>query len=852
MNRRSDHALRQTISNIEALMLAPAPYELVLTRSLEELMGLLGAGYGYVFSVPGYGEEFWHLHACYSGKEEPNTVSGISTSSKIPTELRPGLRSGRCMLGEGAPPGPHPLPAGHPDIDNYLCIPLRDANRLYAVLYLCNSQTGFNAELPERLRPLVAAICCLLRLGSNEKKKAEQDRVSEMSMDLLSILDAMFNGVVLLDEFDRIVLCNKAAAALFGLSRRDLVGENLSRFLRKGSENRYLSAEMDGEGKSSVWRGVPVRSADGGKRLVDVTSVKLTLAGKTRTGLVMEDISERMKSAAAYQNAMQRFHALTALAPVGMLQLNRNWECHYVNDTWCDYVKLTPEEVTGVGWLNSIYHADVDSFLDDMRRETQGAGNYSAELRFQTPLGQVTWAKVNACALYSESGELDGLIVTLNDITDHLRTEQKLREAAEVDQLTGLTNRSYFNGRLDAALESAERYGLVALMFIDLDNFKHINDTFGHDAGDSLLTQVAERLRECLRKVDTISRIGGDEFTVIITHLSNAGAVKMVAEKLVKALGEPFSLNGRTVYVTCSIGISVYSQDMNKEKLLKQADIALYKAKDSGRNQFRFFTSELNKDAGLLVSLRESIKERISEDFRLVYQPQIDAESGRIVGVEALARWTHPEAGAVGPDIFIKLIEQSGLMGEFSVWLFAEAFRQASEWRQYLQNGMQVSINLSAKQFRGIDLVYSVGKLCTDYDVNPRHIVLEVTETALIQDTDLATETLSRLHNLGFSISLDDFGTGYSSLLYLRQMPLDSVKIDRSFTKDVIVDDEDAKIVSGILSLAEALDLKVVAEGVETEEVRSWLQAHGCNLHQGYYYHRPLEVPDITSLLQKI
>jgi len=851
MNRRSDHALRQTISNIESLLVNSAEPQTILSRCAEELLYLLDGEYSFSYYTDGDNPNVWELAGVYRSDTAGACQPSIRTATNIDEELVEYLSKGRSLFGSGVLPDVHPLPTPHPDIHNYFCLPIQDATHLYGVVYICNTGKLLDGETGLRLRPFVTAVACLLRLGMTKERTVKQQQNISMSLNLLGILDALFNGVVLLDENERIVLCNKAAARMLGARRRELVGLSMTRFIPKGTGYGIrMTTDVVADG-GNIWRGVALHAFDGEKRLVDITVTDLKSHGTVHRGLVLEDISDRLKSAAAYQSAMQRFHALTSLAPVGMMQLNADWECTYVNDTWCDYLQATTDEMLGVGWMNIVHRADADRFLADMRRETAASGRYNSELRFQTALGMVLYAKVSACALYDETGDLDGLIVTCHDITEHLKTERRLREAAETDQLTGLANRSHFNTRLDCAMEEAHRYGTVALMFIDLDNFKSINDTLGHDAGDSLLIEVAERLRNALRKVDTISRIGGDEFTVLLTHVNSDQAVKMIAEKLLSALGQPFVLMDRSIYVTCSIGIAVYEEDMTRQKLIKQADIALYKAKDSGRNQYRFFTPELNKDAGLLINLRQSLKERRSEDFRMVYQPQVDADTGKIIGLEALARWTDPDTGPVSPDVFIKLLEQTGLIDEFSLWAFEEVFQQSLRWKTHLQSGLKVALNLSARQFKGNDLVYSIQELCKKYNLSPKHFAFEVTETAFISDTNLASDVLNRLQKLGFSISLDDFGTGYSSLMYLRSMPLSSVKIDRSFTKDVIDDEEDAKIVSGILSLAEALELNVVAEGVETDEIKAWLTERGCSVHQGYLYHRPAEAQEVTDLLAK-
>jgi diguanylate cyclase (GGDEF)-like protein len=511
---------------------------------------------------------------------------------------------------------------------------------------------------------------------------------------------------------------------------------------------------------------------------------------------------------------------------------------------------MTPEEAHYHGWLRGLHDSDADLVLQNLRQETALSGKYDGEFRLQSPLGKVIWVKASGSSLYSEDGSISGLIITFSDITSHRDNERRLQNIAEKDQLTGLINRAFFNDRLDIALKGVERYGPVALMFIDLDNFKHVNDTLGHDAGDNLLREVANRLRDCLRQVDTIARIGGDEFTVILTNITNTRSITMIADKLLLALADPIIMDERPIYVSCSLGISLAEDvDVDSKQLLKQADAALYKAKEAGRNQYKFYTEELEKNANIHILLRQSLKDAGRDDFRVVYQPQVDAGTGEIIGFEALSRWSREDVDPIGPNVFVKMMEESGLIDDFSEWLFEEVFSTISQWSKAFTFNYKVSLNLSAKQFRNQSLADEILSRCRMHGIKPEAIVLEVTETALIDDPNIAAQTLKKLRRMGFSIALDDFGTGYSSLLYLRNMPLQIVKIDRSFIKDVLFDDENAKIVSAILDLAKTLELEVIAEGVDNTDVKQWLLDHHCITHQGFYFYKPLERLEVEKIL---
>ncbi len=867
MNRRTDNDLRQSISVIERMLLTEPSAEMVTMRCLQQLINLLKASYGYVYECGDLDEDGhipWDLiGTCEAKAGQLVQLANTSTSRYITVELQPKLSAGRCFGGEPNPTSLSSLPHAHPEIINYYCVPLVDAHRIYAVVYLCNAEDGFDQNTENRLRPFIAASSCLLRTANKvrdfQQTRQDSDHIAEHPELLLGVINGMFNGVVMVNANDDIVMCNRVASSMFCLPPKEIIGSPLTRFLPGGSvqlsfrkENSFFSAQS-ADGDDAVSRGVRAVKGNGKKMLVDLRAFEIQQGDQVLRGLVMDDISERIRSSSDYHETLQRFEVLTNLAPVGILQLDRNWCCTYTNDTWCEYCQVTPDEAMGTGWLKGLHSLDAESTLSKLRHDTGLTGRFEGELRLQSPLGRITWVKANACSLYAESGETTGLIIIFNDITERLSNERRLQDIAEKDQLTGLVNRAFFNDRVETALQGIDRFGSVALMFIDLDEFKPINDTFGHQVGDQLLCEVAIRMKETLRQADTIARIGGDEFTVLLTNVVNTRAITVIADKLLAALADPFLLNTRPIYISLSIGIAVANtSDGDAKKLFKQADAALYKAKTAGRNQYKFYTDALDKDANLHIHLRQSLKEPGRSDFRIVYQPQVDARSGVIKGLELLTRWQHSDAESTGPDVFIKMIEESGLINEFSEWLLEEVFSTICCWEAMPGSlgDLTISINLSAKQFRNKDLALHIFKKCQLYRINPRRIVFEITETALIDDPKIASGTLQKLRDMGFGVSLDDFGTGYSSLVYLRKMPLQSIKIDRSFIKDITQSEGDARIVSAILVLASTLELDVIAEGVDNNETKEWLLQHGCPIQQGFYFHKPLEKEAVEKLLK--
>jgi len=885
MSRRSDDTLRSAIAEIERLVFSDPNTDTVLNQSLQQLMLLLNATFGYVYCCNSTSNEglHWEFLNCVE-----HTQAGIfkeknnSCSSSIVTEaLQAIFLSGRCVYGgqgiryegrdiEGGHEQPYPLPHYHPTIDNFLCIPLVDARQIYAVIYLCNSPDGFAKEVEVRIRPLLAAASCIVRAAKSRKepdstKILQAQKGLTIPHSLRNIIDSMFDPVLIVGPAEKIVACNQLARKLLDTDDIGLTGKTLKHIFSKGVP-RILDRLGDGPkspesdrnnnaGEKNIWQGISVNRLNGEAIIADINSFKLTHGGQLLRGLILSNVPEKLEGLSDYHSILQRFQVLTHLVPVGILQLNREWDCIYVNDTFCDYCHLSPEEIQEEGWVQSIHPDDANNAVIRLRTKAMLAEGYANKFRLQSPLGKITWVQVNASSLYNEYGEMDGVILAFNDITDQLDNEKRLQDIAERDQLTGLTNRAFFNDRVGIALQGVERFGNVALMFLDLDEFKQINDTYGHQAGDSLLREVGQRLRQSVRKADTIARMGGDEFTILLTNIDHIGSVTAVAEKLISAFNQPFAIGQNSFYVTCSIGIVVTETgQIEQAALLKQADIALYNAKEAGRNQYKFYTAELDAGVDVYMQLKKSLKETCDQDFHIVFQPQVDARTRRIVGLEALTRWTGSKIGIVGPDIFMKIIENSGLINDFSEWLFEAIFKQVQQWHQSAKfcQTISISINLSAKQFRNRDLANIILQCCQRYNINPSDIILEMTETAIIEDPDLALATLNNLTEMGFELSLDDFGTGYSSLAYLRDMPFHSVKIDKSFIQDVLDDDGDAKIVSSIIDLANKLDMKVIAEGVHSEAIKDWLLHHQCYLHQGFYFYRPALADDVEALVKSV
>ena len=423
------------------------------------------------------------------------------------------------------------------------------------------------------------------------------------------------------------------------------------------------------------------------------------------------------------------------------------------------------------------------------------------------------------------------------------RVENMIRHQASHDRLTGLPNRLLFEERLSLALAYAHQWGeMLAVMFLDLDRFKTINDTLGHASGDLLLQQVAQRLSKCLKQNDTIARWGGDEFTLILPQVQSAHDATKIAKRIIKALKTPFECNGQELHVTTSIGIALAPYDgEDAETLLKNADIAMYQVKQQGKNDFQLYAADMNTQALDQLVLANDLYRALNRgEFLLHYQPQVNLKTGQIVAVEALVRWQHPERGLVPPSQFIPLAEETGQINAIGEWVLQTACAQNRAWQEAGLPPIRVAVNLSARQFQQQNLVQSVDRVLAETGLEAQYLEVEITETIAMQDVKVTILVLEKLQAMGVYISIDDFGTGYSSLATLKQFPLNTLKIDQAFVKDLTTDAKDAALIRAIVALGHGLDLTVIAEGVETAEQQEFLRSVGCNAMQGYWFSKPL------------
>ncbi|MCG8338058.1 MAG: EAL domain-containing protein [Proteobacteria bacterium] len=525
-----------------------------------------------------------------------------------------------------------------------------------------------------------------------------------------------------------------------------------------------------------------------------------------------------------------------------------------VNPGFVAITGYSAEEVVGKNprILKSDRHDE--AFYKNMWESIISTGEWHGEIWNRRKGGDVYPEWLSITAIRNYQGDVSHFVAVFHDISELKHNEEKLEFQAFHDALTELPNRILFNDRLETAIAHAKRNEQkLAILFLDLDDFKHVNDSLGHYAGDLLLQEVAKRLKTCSREEDTVARMGGDEFMMIIQDVTDDRIPVEVANRVLKSISEEFVILGNELYLGASIGITIYPLDGEDcETLTKNADLAMYKAKGSGKNNYAFFTPDMHQAAVHRMILEQKLREAIqNNEFVLYYQPKVDAKTARLVGSEALVRWFREDGDIVTPNEFIPLAEQTGLILPLGNYILKESCRQAKIWYDLGYTDFHVAVNLSASQFQDPNLIDQVKEILQDTSL-PAHLLnLEITENIVMLDIDTATETISQLSDLGIAISLDDFGTGYSSLSYLKQFSLDVLKIDKSFVKGLPDDADDAAIARMVISLAKNLNLKVVAEGVETKAQLDFLNENQCDRVQGYLFSQPLPAEKLTTLLKQ-
>jgi diguanylate cyclase (GGDEF)-like protein/PAS domain S-box-containing protein len=559
----------------------------------------------------------------------------------------------------------------------------------------------------------------------------------------------------------------------------------------------------------------------------------------------------------ALRESEERFRTVVESLGEGLIISDLEGRILYVNPRIPELSGYAPEELVGKTVYEVLLPAEErETFLERVERRARGISE-RYEIFYLRKNGSRIWVEVYGVPFRDSGGEIIGTLGVVTDVTERKRAEKRLRQAALYDALTGLPNRLLFRERLDHAILRAKRREeyRFAVLFLDLDRFKVINDSLGHHVGDELLAMVAQRLRSCLRPEDSVARFGGDEFAILLEGIEEVSDATRVAERIQASLSAPVDLGGLEVFTSASIGIVLNSAAYERpEYLLRNADMAMYRAKAAGQARFEVFDRAMHARALSRLQMETDLRRALErEEFRVHYQPIISLETGRIMGLEALVRWSHPDQGWLPPDEFIPAAEETGLILPLGEWVLRESCRHLKRWQEQYPRDipLSVGVNLSVKQFSQRNLVAQISRILEEMGLEPAMLKLEITESAAMENAEAAAVLLGRLKSLGVQLYLDDFGTGYSSLSYLHQFPLDALKIDRSFVGRVDTDDRNRQLVRTILTLAHSLGVPVIAEGIETESQRLALRRMGCGFGQGHLFSRPLAPEAVEALLAR-
>ena len=686
------------------------------------------------------------------------------------------------------------------------------------------------------------------------KRDAEQLRLQAAS------LEAAANAIVITDYEGKIVWVNRAFTAMTGYSKEEVLGKD-PRLLKSEEQPESYYAELWSTISSGkIWHSELVnRRKDGTTYTEEMTITPIAQnvgqANWSHFIAIKQDITERKRAEEELYRAHQMLQTVLNTIPQRVFWKDLN--CTYVgcNRAFATDAGLNnPAEIIGKSDFELAWSGTADRYrADDKRIMEQG----STKLNFDEPQsradGSLLWLRTSKLPLWDREGKVIGVIGTYEDITERKVAEDRVKFLAFYDALTELPNRALLQDRLSKALANARRQkDRVALLFLDLDRFKDTNDSLGHSLGDLLLQNVAERLKRCAREQDTVARLGGDEFLIVLTNVKEIADASVAAERFMQAMTAEFVVQGHSLSINCSVGISMFPEHgTDGEILIKNADAAMYSAKESGRNNFRFFTEDMNAQGVERLTLGNGLRLALDKkELFLVYQPQVDIVSGKIIGLEALLRWQHPTLGLVPPDKFIRIAENCGLIVPIGEWVVRTACRQARKWQDEGLPAVSIAINVSAVQFRQEDFCELIRRVLHETGLAPQYLELELTEGLLLANADVTFSVLQELKAMGLTLAIDDFGTGYSNFNYLRQFRVSKLKIDRSFIRDVAVNPDDAAITAAIISMARSLHLKVTAEGVENEAQMSFLRAHQCDEIQGYYFSKPLAVDKVAEKLR--
>ncbi|WP_188567452.1 sensor domain-containing protein [Undibacterium terreum] len=671
-------------------------------------------------------------------------------------------------------------------------------------------------------------------------------------------LDSSIDAIYLIDRAQmRFIDANETATKILGYSRSELLQLGPQDLKPDAGELERIHKRFDEIIHSVSQTGMieTVHQRKDGSRLpVEVYLRAMMSEHRQILVAVVRDISSRLKAEADLRESEDKFRGIFNQAAIGLAHLTLEGRWFQTNKKFSEIVGYSPQEMQNLSYLDITHPGDLQADEEMIRGLISGEyPDYTKEKRYIHKDGHAVWVNITVSLVSDRSGNPIYAVSAIEDITNRKKIEWDLLHLANHDSLTGLPNRLLIQDRLSQAIAHAHRMGVqTGVILIDIDRFKNINDSLGHGIGDLIIVEIGRRLSSIIESDNTVGRLGGDEFVVMLSELASTDALALTAQNILDVLSQPMAIYEHEFFLTGSLGVSVYPKDgADSQSLLKNADTAMYRAKDAGGNNMQFYAHEMNARALARFTIEGGLRRSLErEEFVLHYQPQIDVLTGKVVGMEALLRWHPLDKPPMSPADFIPIAEETGLIVPIGEWVLRSACKQTCLWQEQGYAPLRVAVNLSARQFKQKNIVSLVKKVLDETGCKPEWLELEITESVVMEDPQSATDTLQELSNMGVHLSIDDFGTGYSSLSYLKRFPIDTLKIDQSFVRDISTDADDAAIARAVIALAHSMRLEVVAEGVETIEQLDYLRAQGCDLMQGYYFSRPLPPEDIEKFLK--
>lgn len=699
-------------------------------------------------------------------------------------------------------------------------------------------------------------LCTMCICRDVSKRVLAEQALRESEHKFERIFSESPDGIVIVRQDDLTIYdVNSAFSKASGYTREELIGRSVHDFDAFANSNEFAGAMagiLNAGRVANQEMSFRTRSGTIIPSLLSATLIELQ--GVPYLLCIAKDIQDLRQTEQRLKDSERRFRGAFENAPIGILLVNDSGRIFEANRFAADLLAYdNASTLENVHISRLIPAEDRSQFKDTLDRIISGhEETLRTEKRMLCQDGLQIWTNFHMGFQRGEEDSPPYCILQIADITEMKNSQRRIERMAFYDTLTDLANRRLFFDRLGGAISHAQRSGtLAALLYLDLDQFKRVNDTLGHEMGDVLLQEVATRLSQCVRSGDTVGRPGGDEFTILLTDIRAPTDAGYVAEKVLEALRSPINLSGHQIVITTSIGITIIPEDGTEPNVLtKNADLAMYRAKEHGRNNYQFYSEEMNTNAVRRLRTEYELRRALERsEFELFFQPKVRLEDRQLTGVECLIRWRHPERGLLAPDAFIDVAEENGAIIDIGRWVISQACEAAGRFSEASGREIEIAINISPRQFKDPNLVANIRRAMRESGMNPGMLEIEITETMLMGDIEAANQTVQKLHEIGVKLAIDDFGTGYSSLNYLKKFPINTVKVDRSFITDIPDSADDCAITAAVIAMAHQLNMEVVAEGVESKEQLTFLQEQGCEYAQGYLFSKPVPLSGIGALL---